>query len=107
MPPFVQPHFGIIKGFGYRLFENCNESKDKIGKMDFQKLALSKVANETKGIIMRFYCILNLGKKCIIYKLLSFSIKVIVKNMLNSKKKTKNKKTLKSDKPSALNYLRW
>ena len=38
MPPFVQPDFGVIKGFGNRSREIYNESIGKIGKIDFQKL---------------------------------------------------------------------
>ena len=56
-PPFVQPDFGIIKGFGDRSREMHYRINGEIRKGDTQFMAVSEVAKETRGIITRFYCI--------------------------------------------------
>ena len=57
LSPFVQPDFGIIKGFGDRLREMHYRINGEIRKGDTKFMAVSTMAKETRGIITRFYCI--------------------------------------------------
>ena len=71
MPPFVQPKFSVIKRFGDRSREIYYNSKGKFWKLGLSKtVALSEVANETRGIIKRFYCTLLPHYKSIFHETL-------------------------------------